>query len=61
MQAADLDRGIKSEQALRDIIGEPASVEVSWPWSRPARLLFLVTAAALCWAGPILILYFVAS
>jgi hypothetical protein len=59
MQAADLDRSIKSEQALRDIVGEPASA--SLPWSRPTRLLFLLMAAALCWAGPVLILYFVAS
>jgi hypothetical protein len=57
MQAADLDRGLTSERARFVALSEPGSL----PWSRPARLLFLVAAAALCWAAPVIVVYFLVS
>lgn len=59
MQAAELDRGLNGDRARRRDFGEAAAEPL--PWSRPARLLFLVLAAAFCWAAPVLILYFVAA
>lgn len=57
MQAADLDRALNSDRA-RLLDGEAVA---QLPWSRPARLFFLLAAAAFCWAAPVLILYFLAS